>query len=53
MDLEPSSLHADVLTAAFMNSFPFQELGVQGIHPKVEHLYLVVCLLETIMGLRL
>lgn len=45
MDLEPSSLHADALTIAFMNSFHFQEPGVQEIHPKVEHLYLIVCLL--------
>ncbi|XP_064277324.1 ELKS/Rab6-interacting/CAST family member 1 isoform X9 [Passer domesticus] len=34
MNLEPSSLNADVLTIAFMNSFPFRELGVQEIHPK-------------------
>lgn len=46
MGLEPSSFHADVLTIAFMNSFPFQELGVQEIWPKVEHLHLTVCLLK-------
>lgn len=51
MNLEPSSLHADVVTVAFMNSFLFQELGVQEICPKVEHLYLMVSLLEIIVGL--
>lgn len=51
MGWEPLSLHADVLTIAFMNSFPFQEPGVREIHPKVEHLYLIMCLLEIIVGL--
>lgn len=51
MDLEPSGLYAGVLTIAFMNSFPFQELGVQEIWPKVEHLHLIVCLLKIIVGL--
>lgn len=51
MDLEPSSLHAGVLTIAFMNRFPFQELKVQEMSPKVEHLHFIVCLLEIIVGL--
>ncbi|XP_068047867.1 ELKS/Rab6-interacting/CAST family member 1 isoform X9 [Anomalospiza imberbis] len=34
MDLERSSLHADVLMIASVKSFPFQKLGVQEIHPK-------------------
>ena len=50
-DLEPSSLHADVLTIDFMNRFPVQELGVQEIWPKVEHLHLIVCLGKIIVGL--
>lgn len=51
MGLEASSLHADLLTVAFMSSFPFQELGVQEIWPEVEYLHLIVCLLKIVVEL--
>lgn len=51
MDLELSSVHADVLPNAFMSIVPFQEFAVWEIWPKVEYLHLMVYLLKIIVGL--
>lgn len=51
MELELSSVCADVLANAFMSVIPFQEFAVWEIWLKVEYLHLTIHLLKIVVGL--